>query len=43
MALSRDVGPDSWNDADPLQLSDRGLTSAKERSPLGLWTVMGFR
>jgi alpha-galactosidase len=41
VALSRYVGPGSWNDADQLLLGDSGLTPAEERSQMGLWAVMG--
>lgn len=41
VALSRYVGPGNWNDADQLLVGDSGLTSAEERSQVGLWSVMG--
>jgi alpha-galactosidase len=40
VALSRYVGPGNWNDADQLLLGDSGMSSAEERSQLGLWSVM---
>lgn len=41
VALSRYVGPGNWNDADQLLLGDNGLTTAEERSQMGLWSIMG--
>ncbi|OWY37781.1 hypothetical protein CEK28_15260 [Xenophilus sp. AP218F] len=41
IALSRYMGPDSWNDADQLVVGDNGLTSSEESSQIGLWAIMG--
>jgi len=41
IALSRYVGPGNWNDADQLLIGDDGLTTAEERSQMGLWSIMG--
>jgi len=41
IALSRYVGPGNWNDADQLLIGDSGLTTAEERSQMGLWSIMG--
>ncbi|PYD75173.1 hypothetical protein CFR71_10615 [Novacetimonas pomaceti] len=41
VALSRYVGPGNWNDADQLLPGDNGLTTAEERSQMGLWSIMG--
>jgi len=41
VALSRYVGPGNWNDADQLLIGDSGLTTAEERSQMGLWSIMG--
>ena len=41
IALSRYVGPGSWNDADQLMLGDNGLSTSEERSQMGLWSIMG--
>jgi alpha-galactosidase len=41
VALSRYVGPGNWNDADQLLIGDNGLTTAEERSQMGLWSIMG--
>jgi len=40
VALSRYVGPGNWNDADQLLIGDNGLTTAEERSQMGLWAMM---
>lgn len=41
IALSRYMAPGSWNDADQLVIGDNGLSTAEERSQLGLWSIMG--
>jgi alpha-galactosidase len=41
VALSRYVSPGNWNDADQLLIGDSGLTTAEERSQMGLWSIMG--
>lgn len=41
VALSRYVAPGDWNDADQLLIGDDGLTTAEERSQMGLWSIMG--
>jgi alpha-galactosidase len=41
VALSRYVAPGDWNDADQLLIGDSGLTTAEERSQMGLWSIMG--
>ena len=41
VALSRYVAPGNWNDADQLLIGDSGMTTAEERSQMGLWSVMG--
>jgi alpha-galactosidase len=41
VALSRYVAPGDWNDADQLLIGDGGLTTAEERSQMGLWSMMG--
>jgi alpha-galactosidase len=40
IALSRYVAPGNWNDADQLLIGDGGLTTAEERSQMGLWSMM---
>ncbi len=40
VALSRYVAPGDWNDADQLLIGDDGLTTAEERSQMGLWSMM---
>ena len=41
VSLSRYVAPGNWNDADQLLIGDNGLTTAEERSQMGLWSIMG--
>jgi len=41
IALSRYMTPGNWNDADQLLIGDSGLTTAEERSQMGLWSMMG--
>ncbi len=41
VALSRYVAPGNWNDADQLLIGDNGLTTAEERSQMGLWSILG--
>ncbi|MDQ2859365.1 MAG: ricin-type beta-trefoil lectin domain protein [Pseudomonadota bacterium] len=41
VALSRYVAAGDWNDADQLLIGDDGLTTAEERSQMGLWSIMG--
>lgn len=41
VALSRYVAPGAWNDADQLLIGDSGMTTAEERSQMGLWSILG--